>query len=78
MYGGALPVARKRKSKRRITSEADDVEEASELKKKKAKNAPKQEATGSDVPTIQEEIQDLEPARILNKRIRSGKSVGSS
>jgi hypothetical protein len=44
MYGGALPVAQKRKSKKRIISEADDVEEASEPKKKKAKkvkDAPK-------------------------------------
>jgi len=37
MYGGALPIARKRKSKGRITSEANDVEESSEPKKKKAK-----------------------------------------
>jgi len=81
MYGGALPVARKRKSKKMITSEADDVEEASEPKKKKAKkakDAPKQEATNSVVPTIQDEVQDLEPAKILNKRTRSGKLVGSS
>ena len=32
MYGGALPVARKRKPKRRTTSKADDLEEASEPK----------------------------------------------
>ena len=55
MYGGALPVARKRKSKKRITSEADYVEEASKPKKKKskkAKDAPKQQATDSVVPII--------------------------
>jgi len=81
MYGGALPVARKRKSKKKTTSEADDDEEASEPNKKKAKkskNAPQEQAVGSDVPTIQDEVRDLEPAKILNKRTRSGKSVGSS
>jgi len=81
MYGGALLVARKRKSKKRITSEADDVEEASEPKKKKAKkakDAPKQQATDSVVPTIQDEVQALEPTKILDKRTRSGKLVGSS
>jgi len=37
MYGGALPIARKRKPKRRTTSEVDDLEESSEPKQKKAK-----------------------------------------
>ena len=81
MYGGALPVARKRKSKKMITSEADDVEEASgpkQKKAKKAKDAPKQQATDSVVPTIQDEVQNLEPVKILNKRTKSGKSVGFS
>lgn len=81
MYGGALPVARKRKSKKRATSEADDDEEASEPKPKRAKKdkrAPQDQAVGYDVLTIQEEVQDLELAKILNKRTRCGKSVGSS
>jgi len=81
MYGGVLLVARKRKSKKRITSEVDDVEEASEPKKMKAKKAkedPKQQATNYVVPTIQDEVQDLEPAKVMNKRTRSGKLVGSS
>ena len=30
------------------------------------------------MPIIQEEVQDLEPAKVLNKRTRSGKSVGTS
>ena len=30
------------------------------------------------MPTIQDEVQDLEPAKILDKRTRSGKSIGSS
>ena len=81
MYGGSLQVAsKKRKAKKNATSEAGD-EEASEPQQKKAKktrDAPREQLVGSDVPTIQEEVQDLEPARILNKRTRSGKSVGSS
>jgi len=81
MYGDALPVARKRKSKKKATSEADDDEEASEPKKKKAKKAKdvlKEQSVGSGVPTIQDEVKDLELAKILNKRTRSGKTVGSS
>jgi len=81
MYGGALPVVRKRKSKKKATSEAGDDEEDSEPKKKKAKkakDAPQEQLVGSGVPAIQDEVQDLEPANILNKRTRSGKSVGSS
>jgi len=79
MYGGSLPVASKKgKSKNKATSEADD-EEASEPKKKKkkakkAKDAPQEQLVGSEVPTNQ----DLKPAKILNKRTRSGKTVGSS
>jgi hypothetical protein len=81
MYGGALPVAIKRKSKKKATSEAGDEEEASEPKKKKvrkAKNAPREQDVGSGVPTIQYKVQDLEPFKILDKRTRSGKTVGSS
>jgi len=75
------PVAsKKRKAKKNATSEADD-QEASEPQQKKAKktrDAPQEQLVGSDMPTIQEELLNLEPARILNKRTRSGKSVGSS
>jgi len=81
MFGGTLPVARKRKSKKKATLEADDVEEASEPKRKNAKKekqAPQEQAAGSDIPSIQEEVQDLEPAKILNKKTRSGKTVGTS
>jgi len=41
---------------------------------KKAKVAPQVEANGYDVPSIQEEVQDLDPAMVLNKRTRNGKS----
>jgi len=66
-------------TKEEYLSEA--AEEASEPRKKKAKKAkvsPQAEATGSDVPTIQEEVQDLDPAKVLNKRTRSGKTTESS
>jgi len=81
MYGGTLPVAKNRKSKKKATSEAGDIEEAPEPHKKKAKKdkqAPQEQATGSGIPSIQDEVQDIEPAKILNKRTRSGKIVGSS
>jgi len=80
MYGGTLPIPRKRKSKKKATSEADNIEEAPEPQKKamKDKQAPQEQATGSGIPSIQDEVQDLEPAKILNKRTKSGKIVGSS
>ena len=81
MYGSALPVAIKRKSKKKATSEADDDEEASEAKKKKVtkeKGASSVQRVRSDKPTLQDEVQDLKPTKILNKRTRSGKSAGSS
>jgi len=82
MFGGALHVASKKK--RKLTKEeylSEVAEEAYEPQKKKVKKtkvAPQAEATGSDVPTIQEEVQDLDPAKVLNKRTRSGKTVESS
>jgi len=82
MFGGALPVASKKK--RKLTKEeylSEATEEASEPQKKKVKKtkvAPQAEATGSDVPTIQEEVQDLDLAKILSKRTRSGKTSESS
>jgi len=41
MYGGALPVAKRRKSKRKPVSEDEYLEEASEQPAKKAKKAKK-------------------------------------
>jgi len=82
MFGGALPIASKKKrklSKEEYLSKA--TEEASEPQKKKtkkAKVATQAEATLSGMPTIQEEVQNLEPAKILNKRTRSGKQAEPS
>ena len=70
MYGGALPVASKKKrklTKEEYLSEAEDNEEASEHQKKKAKKA---KVAGSNVQSIQQEVQDLEPAKVLQKRTR--------
>jgi len=78
MYGGALPVAKSRKSKRKPVSKAKHLEEAYEqpaMKTKKAKKDKAAEATGSGLSTIQEEVQDLEHVNVLNKRTRSGKEV---
>jgi len=78
MYGGALPVAKSKKSKRKPISEAEYLEEAFEQPAKKARKAKKDkaaEATGYGLSTIQEEVQDLEPVKVLNKRTRSGKEV---
>jgi len=77
-----LPVASKKK--RKLTKDeylSEAAQEASEPQKKKVKKtkvAPQAEATGFDVPTIQEEVQDLDPAKVLKKRTRSGKSAKSS
>jgi len=78
MYGGALPVEKSRKSKRKPVSEAEYLEEASEQPAKKTKKAKKDkaaEATSSALSTIQEEVQDLEHVKVLDKRTRSGKEV---
>ena len=81
MYGGSLLVASKKRKAKNSASSAAIEEEASEPEQKKAKktkDAPQEQLVGSDMPTIQEEVQDLEPARKLNKRTRSDKSVGTS
>ena len=86
MYGGSLPVAsKKRKVKKKAPSEAAD-EEASEPQPKKAKKekAKKEKSAsqvaevGSAMPTIQEEVEDLELVKIIEQRTRGKKSVGSS
>jgi len=81
MYGGALLVAKSRKSKRKPISEAEYLEESYEQPAKKSKKAKKDkaaEAIGSGLSTIQEEVQDLEPVKVLDKRTRSGKEAVSS
>jgi len=77
MYGGALPVAKSMKTKRKALTKDEYLDEASEQPAKKAEKAKTDkasEATGSG-STIQEEVQDLEPVKVLNKRTRSGKEA---
>ena len=82
MFGGALPIAYKKK--RKLTKEeylseaAEDASEPRKKKTKKAKVAAQAEAAGSGMPTILEEVQDLDPAKVLNKRTRSGKEAEPS
>jgi len=78
MFGGALLVAKSRKIKKRALTKAEYLDDASEQPSKKAKKAKVAGATGFGMPTIQEEVQDLEPAKVLNKITRSGKTVGTS
>jgi len=75
MYGGALPEAKGRKSKKRALTEAEYLDDAFEEPSKKSRKAKVAEATGSALSTIQEEVQDLEPVKVLNKRTRSGKEA---
>jgi hypothetical protein len=84
MYGGALPIAKSRKTKKRALTEAEYLDDAPEQPSKKAKkdkkenDAIQENVVGPAVPTIQEVVEDLEPAKILDKKTRSGKTVGSS
>ena len=61
MYGGSLLVAsKKRKAKKSASSEAveEEASEPQQKKTKKTKDAPQEQLVGSDMPTIQEEVQD--------------------
>jgi hypothetical protein len=84
MYGSAFPVARSRKTKRKALTKDEYLEDAPEQTAKKAKKAKKEKAhskvnvVGLAVPTIQEEVQDLDADTVLNKRTRSGKAVATS
>ena len=81
MYGSSLPVDSKKKRKsKKATSEAVEGEasEPNPKKAKKEKVVQQVKQVGPDMPTIQDEVQDLEPAKILNKRTRGGTSTGSS
>jgi len=81
MYGGALPIAKSMKSKKRAISEAEYVGEAPKPAPKKAKKfkvAPQEQLANPDELTIQQEAQDLDATEVLNKRTRSGKPAESS
>jgi len=81
MYGGALPVAKSRKTKKKPLTEAEYLEDAFEQPPKKAKKVMKEKASTQAEPavrSIQEEVKDLAPAKVLSKRTRSGKEVEPS
>jgi len=59
MHGGALPVAKSRKTKRKALTKDEYLDDASEQPAKKAKKAKKDkvaEATSSSLSTIQDEV----------------------
>jgi len=85
MYGGALPVAKSRKTMRKALTKDEYLGDAPEQPAKEAKRAKKdkkaavQENTvGVAIPTIQEEVEDLKAEKILPKRTRSGKAAATS
>ena len=81
IYGGTLPIAKGRKSKKRALTKDEYLDDASEQPSKKAKKTKKEKASvqvDPAIPTIQEEDKDLAPAEVLSKRTRSGKEVEPS
>ena len=81
MYGGNVKVAKSRKTKRKPMTEVEYLEDASEQPARKAKKAKKDrafEATGSEVATMQEEVEDLEADKILRDRTKSDKAATTS
>ena len=76
MYGGALPIAKSRKSKKRAISEVEYLEDAPELaskKVKKSKSASQEQLIAPEVLSIQQEAQELDVSEVLYKRTRSKK-----
>jgi len=81
MYGGNVKVAKSRKTKRKPVSEAKYMESASEQPAKKVKKVRRDsvsEGTTSGVPSIQEEVEDLQTDQVLLERTRSGQAVTTS
>ena len=81
MYGGALPIAKSRRSKKRKMTEEEYFEDAPEQVTKKAKvskaTASQPNPTASDVLSFQQEAQELDASEVLNKENRSKKQVDS-
>jgi len=82
MYGGSLPIAKSRRSKKRAMTEAEYVEDAPEQavkKGKKSKATTSQEKPADpEVLTIQQEAQELNASEVLDKRTRSKKPADTS
>jgi len=74
MYGGALPIAKSRKSLKRKMIEAEYLDDTSEQIAKIAKTtAPQPNPTASDVLLLQQEAQELDAFEVLTKKSRSKK-----
>jgi len=80
MYGGKIKVAKSRKTKRKPVLEAEYLEGAFEqpTKAKKARRDNASEGTTSGVPSIQEEVEDLQADQVIPERTRSGKAATTS
>jgi hypothetical protein len=80
MYGGALPLAQGRKYKRKETTKEEYLQAEQPAKKaKKGKVASdKLKIGGSAMPSIEEEVKDLDTDVVLNIKTRSGKAAASS
>ncbi|RHN40858.1 hypothetical protein MtrunA17_Chr8g0359611 [Medicago truncatula] len=74
MYGGALPVAKSRKTKRKVMSKDDYLEDIADKSSKKSRK----DKSISGVSTIQEEAQELNVNAILEMKTRSDKAAMSS
>jgi len=80
MYGGALPIAKSKKSKKRAMTEVEYVEDAPEPASKKAKKtkvASQEKLADPEVLSIQQEAQKFDASEVLDKRTRNKKSVDS-
>jgi len=81
MYGGALPIAKSRKShKRKMTEEEyldDTLEQVAKIAKMSKDTASQPNPTESDVLSFQQEAQELDASEVLKKEKRSKKQVDS-
>ena len=76
MYGGALPIAKNRKSLKRKMTEAEYLDDTPEFAAKVAKtSAPQTNPTTSDMLLPQQEAQEADNSEVLNKNNRSTKQV---
>jgi len=78
MPGSKLPVEKGRKAKRKELTQEEYLEGENPSKKaKKEKASEKLKAGSSEVPSIQEEAQELNPEAIIQQKTRSGKQVAT-
>jgi len=76
MYGGALPVAKSRKTNRKALTKDEYLVEALEPKKAKKSKATSQEQLAiPEVLTIQQEAQELDAYEVLDKRTRAANQL---